>query len=203
MLAIVTQYNTTSQITARMLSDFNPGGATQVATPSFNPPAGTYVNPINVTISCATAGATIRYTTNGSDPTENSALYSTPIPISENTTIKARAYAADLDPSSIATAVYNFSTQQQDLFFSEYLEGSSNNKAIEIFNPTGTTADLSQYPVRLASNGNEWSSTNSVTLSGSLPNGAVHAALYQLERWSRRTFFVQGGWRRYGRPANW
>ena len=174
LLAIVTQYNTTSQITARMLSDFNPGGATQVATPSFNPPAGTYVNPINVTISCATAGATIRYTTNGSDPTENSALYSTPIPISENTTIKARAYAADLDPSSIATAVYNFSTQQQDLFFSEYLEGSSNNKAIEIFNPTGTTADLSQYTVRLASNGNEWSSTNSVTLSGSLPNGAVY-----------------------------
>ena len=40
-----------------------------------------------------------------------------------------------------------------DLFFSEYVEGSSNNKAIEIFNGTGVAVDLSQYTVKLASNG--------------------------------------------------
>ena len=34
-----------------------------------------------------------------------------------------------------------------DLFFSEYVEGSSQNKAIEIYNPTTTSIDLSDYSV--------------------------------------------------------
>ena len=42
---------------------------------------------------------------------------------------------------------------QSDLFFSEYLEGTSNNKAIEVFNPTNTNVDLSQYRVVRANNG--------------------------------------------------
>lgn len=41
-----------------------------------------------------------------------------------------------------------------DLFISEYVEGSSNNKAIEIFNGTGSTVDLSQYKIMKDSNGN-------------------------------------------------
>ncbi|HQH50383.1 MAG TPA: lamin tail domain-containing protein, partial [Candidatus Cloacimonadota bacterium] len=64
--------------------------------------------------------------------------------------------------------------QAQTLFFSEYLEGSSNNKAIEIFNGTGAAVDLSQYSVKLGSNGNEWSTTNSVNLSGTLANNDVY-----------------------------
>lgn len=42
------------------------------------------------------------------------------------------------------------------LFFSEYLEGSSNNKALEIFNGTGAPVDLSLYTVKLGSNGGTW-----------------------------------------------
>jgi uncharacterized repeat protein (TIGR01451 family) len=51
-----------------------------------------------------------------------------------------------------------------DLFFSEYIEGSSNNKALEIYNGTDATVDLSEYVVELYSNG---SSTpgNTLTLS--------------------------------------
>ncbi len=40
-----------------------------------------------------------------------------------------------------------------DLFFSEYIEGSSNNKAFEIYNGTGADVDLSQYVVELYFNG--------------------------------------------------
>ena len=40
-----------------------------------------------------------------------------------------------------------------DLFFSEYVEGSSNNKALEIYNPTTSTINLSTYQVLLFSNG--------------------------------------------------
>ncbi|HQC90286.1 MAG TPA: lamin tail domain-containing protein [Bacilli bacterium] len=41
----------------------------------------------------------------------------------------------------------------EDLFISEYIEGSSNNKAIEIYNGTGKTVNLSEYEIKLYSNG--------------------------------------------------
>ena len=40
-----------------------------------------------------------------------------------------------------------------DLFISEYIEGSSNNKAIEIYNPTDTAIDLTGYRLEIYSNG--------------------------------------------------
>ncbi|MEM7161189.1 MAG: lamin tail domain-containing protein [Bacteroidota bacterium] len=40
-----------------------------------------------------------------------------------------------------------------DLFFSEYIEGSSNNKAIEIYNPTGSAVDLTDYQIQRFANG--------------------------------------------------
>jgi predicted extracellular nuclease len=52
--------------------------------------------------------------------------------------------------------------QCSDLFFSEYMEGSSNNKALEIYNPTSTSIDLSDYLVYRNNNG---SLTPSATFS--------------------------------------
>lgn len=59
-----------------------------------------------------------------------------------------------------------------DLFFSEYIEGSSNNKAIELYNPTAATLDLSLYTVKLYSNGAS-TATNTQVLSGTLAPGAT------------------------------
>jgi len=59
-----------------------------------------------------------------------------------------------------------------DLFFSEYIEGASNNKAIEIYNPTQGDVDLSQYTVKLGVNGAAWSTT--LDLSGTLASGDVY-----------------------------
>lgn len=55
-------------------------------------------------------------------------------------------------------------SQCTDLFFSEYIEGSSNNKAIEIYNPTSVIIDLSGYEVHKNTNGNGTLSTH--TFSG-------------------------------------
>jgi len=52
---------------------------------------------------------------------------------------------------SLCTTV--FSQDCADLFFSEYVEGSGNNKALEIYNPTGQIINLGQYWVSRFSNG--------------------------------------------------
>jgi 2',3'-cyclic-nucleotide 2'-phosphodiesterase (5'-nucleotidase family)/3',5'-cyclic AMP phosphodiesterase CpdA len=60
-----------------------------------------------------------------------------------------------------------------DLFFSEYIEGSSNNKALEIYNGTENTVNLSEYTVELYSNGST-SAGKTLTLSGNLESGKVY-----------------------------
>ena len=83
------------------------GGSTPtVATPTFSPAAGTYTSAQSVTISSATEGATIYYTTDGTEPTTNSTQYNGAISVSSSTTIKAIATAAGYDNSSVATATY-------------------------------------------------------------------------------------------------
>ncbi|MBN1669828.1 MAG: lamin tail domain-containing protein [Kiritimatiellae bacterium] len=83
--------------------------APSVAAPEFAPPGGTeFVGSTNVTITTATSGATIFYTTNGSTPDTNSTLYASPVALSDDTTLKAKAYkdGAGLLPSSVSTASY-------------------------------------------------------------------------------------------------
>ena len=81
-----------------------------VATPLISPPGGEYATPQSVTISCPTQGVLIRYTLDGSDPTESSALYEEPIIIGNyetNKVVKARAFKQDWIPSAIASETYS------------------------------------------------------------------------------------------------
>lgn len=62
-----------------------------------------------------------------------------------------------------------------DLFISEYIEGSSNNKAIEIYNGTGATVDLlaASYSIRMYFNGNSTPATT-IYLTGTVAPGDVY-----------------------------
>ena len=62
---------------------------------------------------------------------------------------------------------------ETDLFISEYAEGSSNNKYIEIFNGTGADVDLSNYELWKIGNGGSWPE-NIFGLSGTLLTGEVY-----------------------------
>lgn len=68
---------------------------------------------------------------------------------------------ANIGPSPEVTSVpFNVTaTAAGTLFISEYIEGSSNNKAVEIYNGTGAEVDLTGYSVKLASNDNSWGNT--------------------------------------------
>lgn len=59
-----------------------------------------------------------------------------------------------------------------ELFFSEYVEGSSNNKYLEIYNGTGKAVDLSDYIIEVYMNGNSTPRYNEM-LDGVLKNGEV------------------------------
>ncbi|GGB58940.1 ExeM/NucH family extracellular endonuclease [Shewanella inventionis] len=65
-----------------------------------------------------------------------------------------------------------FQANSQDLLISEYIEGSSNNKAIELFNPTANTIDLSDYVLSFYFNGSTTASTN-ISLIGSVAANAT------------------------------
>lgn len=74
-----------------MITDF---GTEQVSMPASSVPTGVYETPQSVTLTSATAGASIHYTTDGTAPTTASALYVTPLNITTTTRIRAIAVAA-------------------------------------------------------------------------------------------------------------
>jgi hypothetical protein len=85
--------------------------AAQAAAPAFNPPGGTYSAAQQVTISSATSGASIRYTTDGSTPTPTvGTLYMGPLTIATTTILKAIAYASGMTNSTVSTATYTIAT---------------------------------------------------------------------------------------------
>ena len=69
-----------------------------------------------------------------------------------------------------------------DLIISEYVEGSGNNKAIEIYNGTGESVSLDDYVIRIAQNGNDFNLSDNnqglySKLSGSLANGETYVII--------------------------
>lgn len=76
------------------------------ATPVISPAAGSYAGPQSVTITDATSGATIYYTTDGSNPTANSTVYAGPITVASSETIEAVAVATGSVESAVVSAAY-------------------------------------------------------------------------------------------------
>jgi uncharacterized repeat protein (TIGR02543 family) len=79
----------------------------QTATPAISPPDGAVFTTSSrrVVISCATEGAEIRFTTDGSDPTVSSPLYTGSFNIHATTTVKARAFKSGMTGSEVAVSV--------------------------------------------------------------------------------------------------
>jgi hypothetical protein len=121
-------------------------GSTQpAATPTFNPPAGTYATAQSVTISSATPSATIYYTTDGTAPTTSSIVYSGAISVSSSETIKAMATASGYSTSAVGSAAY-------------VITGSLSATATPTFSPVAGT----------------YATPQSVTISTTTPSATIY-----------------------------
>lgn len=134
------------------VSTSNAAGLT-VSAPATAAPNGSFT--VSVTAPAGTAAGTypVTVTTAGDGGTP-----------SASTTINVTVSSATTTPPT---------TGGSDLYFSEYVEGSSNNKAIEIYNPTSQAIDLSAYKVTQYNNGSA-NVTYTLTLSGTLQPGATY-----------------------------
>ena len=85
---------------------------TTVATPEFEPDGGAFSSAQSVTITCATVGATIHYTTNGIDPTESDAVVASgsSVLLEHTCTLKAKAWKSAMAPSGVKSAYYDIIT---------------------------------------------------------------------------------------------
>ena len=77
-----------------------------VATPEFSVDSGEVDSGTEVTITCATEGAKIYYTTDGTEPTAESTEYTDAISVTEAVTLKAIAVKSGMNDSAVASASY-------------------------------------------------------------------------------------------------
>lgn len=124
-----------------------------VAAPIFSPAPGSYEGLQNVTITTATDGATIRYTTDGSTPTASAGtVYSGPVPIGVTTTLKAIAYKAGSTNSTVTTGLYTIGLLSDALSDGERATQNLPNSATW-YASTGTALAVTSNALALAPNG--------------------------------------------------
>lgn len=82
--------------------------------PKFSVAEGLFLSAQSIELTCATEGASIYYTLDGSAPDNSSTLYTAAIPVSKTTTIKAVAIKDDI-ASSVVSATYTFPEEVADL----------------------------------------------------------------------------------------
>jgi sugar lactone lactonase YvrE len=164
------------------------------ATPVFNPAGGSYFTAQTVTITAPTPGSTIYYTTDGTNPATNSAVYSSPLTISSTTTIKAIAVATGYLASTPASATYSISNPVPTLTNISHAFASAGSPAFTMtlsgsgFTPAstvywGTLALQTQFvsvtslTALVPASGITAPGTTPITIGTPSPGGGVSSAL--------------------------
>ncbi|HEX4121270.1 MAG TPA: CotH kinase family protein [Verrucomicrobiae bacterium] len=84
----------------------DPAGPGFTAEPAFSQAGGTFVSPFNLTITDATTNAVVRYTTDGTMPTDQSPILAGPLLINGSVQVRTRAFAEGLLPGPIHSESY-------------------------------------------------------------------------------------------------
>jgi hypothetical protein len=125
--------------------------------PVFSLAAGTYSSAQTVTITDATSGAAIYYTTNGTTPTTSSSVYASPLTVSASETVKALAVAHGV-ASAVSTVSYTISQTTAISFASGFtaskirMNGSAKvvGTALQLTSGVGAQAGTGWYPTKVS-----------------------------------------------------
>lgn len=160
-----------------------------VADTVFSPKRGFFTAPVQVSITTPTADATIRYTLNGTTPTETSTLYTGPLTISNTTTLRARAFRSGYLSTNVDTNTYLFAadvTQQTSATTQAYgwPSGSVNGQALRYGtnSPAATAYSLNQKTTALTQIPTLSVVTDQANLTASAGGIYVNASTDGLER---------------------
>ncbi|HSE17286.1 MAG TPA: S8 family serine peptidase [Pyrinomonadaceae bacterium] len=112
-----------------------PSGLERTNSPAINPPGGKFFSAVDVTMTSPTVGATVRYTLNGADPTENDQVLAAgqTIHITSNTVVRARAWRSGMVPSGVSLVGFEQTTPSGPpvLFLDEFNTGTSRLAALD------------------------------------------------------------------------
>jgi len=166
-----------------------------VATPAFSPAPGTYTAAQSVSLSDATTGASIYYTTNGSAPTTASTLYvaGSPIAVSSTTTVNALAIATGYTNSTVATGTYTINlpaaaaptfspapgayTSVQSVSLSDTTAGASIHYTTDGSTPSATSTLFNPAsPIAVSAT----TTINAIAIASGYVNSAIATGTYTL-----------------------
>ena len=145
----------------------------KVATPTFSILAGTYALSQSVVVATTTAGATIRYTTNGVNPTQTyGTVYTGPVTVSKTQTLKVIAYAAGKLDSNIATAAYVIALDSNNA--GDYTAAATDGTNVYIAYYSSAGDDL--YFVRSSDGGTTWDAPVAIDRIGDV---GLHVSMFR------------------------
>ncbi len=168
--------------------------AARVATPTFSPGSGTYSSAQTVSILCATASVTIRYTTDGTNPTSSyGTIYTGPITVDVSRTLKALAYRATYSNSYVGTASYVINlppagspvfspgpggyASPQNVQITSSTSGASIRYTTDGSTPTTSSGILYSDPVEIDQN----ATPKAIAYKSGLTNSGVTSGLYTIQ----------------------
>jgi hypothetical protein len=159
--------------------------------PTFSPAGGTYNAPQTVTLSTTTSGATIRYTLDGTAPSDTAGtIYTAPFAISGTTTVKAIAYASGLTDSTVATATYTIKAvaptfspaagtynAPQTVTLSTTTPGASINYTLDGTAPSDTAGTVYTAPITISGT----TTVKAIAYATGLTDSTVATATYTIK----------------------
>ncbi|MGB8166856.1 MAG: choice-of-anchor Q domain-containing protein [Chthoniobacteraceae bacterium] len=136
---------------------------TAATAPLISPASGTYTGSVAVSIATAAQGAAIRYTLDGSDPSETSGtIYSGPFALTTSAAVRAIAVGGGWQPSAISSANYVVQTPLQAW---RALHGLAADGAQDLANPSGDgVANILKYAFNLAPHAGDLLASNTAIL---------------------------------------
>jgi len=121
---------------------------------TFTPPGGAFVGKVEVKLAAREPGATVRYTMDGSEPTESSPAFSAPLQLTNGAVVRAKAFQKDRVPGATAAAAYTILDEELAEFSSNLPLGIVDSfgtnitkdqkcvAALQFFDASGTRAKL-------------------------------------------------------------